>query len=455
MFNAINISDDLSATNREHLEGILNAGLAAADPRIAVERSVKRHGIFLEAGGHRYDLDRYKRVMVVGFGKAVIPMAVAMEQILAEKLTTGMVITKHLDSNPGSGQLSKIQVRKGNHPVPDQESILATQSLIELTRNCSKDDLIVCLISGGGSALCTLPVEGITLDDVQNLTRLLLKCGAEIGEINTLRKHLDRIKGGGLARWLLPAQVVTLILSDVIGSSLEVIASGPTVADPSTFEDAIQILGKYNLTDDVPGNIWAYLQKGLIDHSLESVKPGDPVLDRVQNLVIASNYQAAKAAAAEARRRGFNTLILTTYLHGEASQAGIMLASILEQMALSGEPLPRPACLIVGGETTVTVHGNGLGGRNLEIALGSVYDMAGLSRVALVTLGTDGEDGPTDAAGAFVTGETLNKAGKLQLNPRVFLAKNDSYHFFEQTGGLIKTGPTGTNVNDLAILFTF
>jgi hydroxypyruvate reductase len=282
-----------------------------------------------------------------------------------------------------------------------------------------------------------------------------LKSGAEIGEINTLRKHLDRVKGGGLARWLFPAQVVTLIVSDVIGSPLEVIASGPTVADPSTFEDALQILRKYKLEQEIPAAILAHLQKGLKDKSLESVKPGDTALERVQNLVIASNYQAAQACAAEAQRKGFNTLILTTYWHGEAAQAGMMLASILKQMALTGEPLARPACVISGGETTVILHGEGLGGRNQEAALGSVYDLAGLEKVALVTLGTDGEDGPTDAAGALVTGETLGNAAGLQLTPRSFLANNDSYHFFEQAGGLIKTGPTGTNVNDLAFLFAF
>ena len=303
--------------------------------------------------------------------------------------------------------------------------------------------------------MCTLPVEGVSLDDMQTLTRLLLKSGAEIGEINSLRKHLDRVKGGGLARWLFPAQVVTLIVSDVIGSPLEVIASGPTVADPSTFEEAIQILHKYNLIQATPASILAHLRKGLADPGLESVKPGDPALERVQNLVIASNYQAAQAAAEEARRRGFNTLILTTYLHGEAAQAGMLLASILKQMALTGEPLARPACLIAGGETTVTVHGTGLGGRNLEAALGSVYDLAGIADCALVTLGTDGEDGPTDAAGALVTGESLGKGRSLQVTPLVFLANNDSYHFFERAGGLIKTGPTGTNVNDLAFLFAF
>ena len=455
MFTSTNFSSLHSPANQENIAGILYAALASVDPRLAVEKSILRQGNYLAVDGRLYDLNSYRRVLVVGFGKASVPMAAAIEDILGEKLTAGIVIAKHVEADPASRPASKIQVTQGSHPVPDELSIRATQALMELSRNCSKEDLVICLISGGGSALCTLPVPGITLDDLQSLTRLLLKSGAEIGEINTLRKHLDRVKGGGLARWLSPAQVVTLIVSDVIGSPLEVIASGPTVADPSTFAEAIQILDKYGLTRQIPGAILAYLQKGLADPSLESVKPGDPALEGVQNLVIASNYQAAQAAADEARRRGFNTLLLTTYLHGEAAQAGMLLASILKQMALTGEPIGRPACVIAGGETTVTVQGNGLGGRNLETSLGSVSDLAGVDKVALVSLGTDGEDGPTDAAGALVTGETLANAQKLQAAPRRFLADNDSYHFFEQAGGLIKTGPTGTNVNDLAFLFAF
>jgi glycerate 2-kinase len=451
----MHLSTDLSPVNRKHIEAVIQAGLAAVDPRTAIQHAVKRQGNYLEAGGRTYDLEAYQRVLVVGFGKAAVPMSVAMEQVLGELLTDGLVISKHIESTLETGLSGKIRVIKASHPVPDQESIRATRALMDLTRGCTKDDLVFCLISGGGSALFTSPAEGIRLDDLQILTRLLLKSGADIGEINILRKHLDQVKGGGLARWLYPAQVVTIIISDVIGSPLEVIASGPTVADPSTFADAIQILSKYNLASEIPSNIWTFLQKGLADRSIESVKPNDPALDRVQNLLIASNYQAALAAAREAGRRGFHALILTTYLHGEASQAAILLAGILKQMALTGDPLPRPACVIAGGETTVTVSGHGLGGRNLETALASVYDLAGLNEVALLSMGTDGEDGPTDAAGAIVTGETLNKAALLHVDPRVFLANNDSYHFFEQVGGLIKTGPTGTNVNDLVFLFAF
>jgi glycerate 2-kinase len=456
LFTSTHFPDDLTPANRETIEAILKAGLAAVDPGLAVQQSVRRMGTSeFEVGGQNYSLDSYRRVLLIGFGKAAIPMAAALESILAERLTSGLVISKHVDENSGLESLSKIQVKQGSHPVPDQQSIQATQALMEITRDCTKEDLIFCLISGGGSALFTHPVEGITLEDMQALTRQLLKSGAEIGEINTLRKHLDRVKGGGLARWLFPAQVVTLIISDVIGSPLEVIASGPTVADLSTFADAVQILRKYHLNDEIPGSITDYFRRGLTDESLESVKPGDPALERVQNLVIASNYQAARACSAEGQRQGMNTLILTTYLHGEASQTGLMLASILKQLEQTGEPLYRPACVIAGGETTVTVQGNGLGGRNLEVALGSIPDLAGIHEIALVTLGTDGEDGPTDAAGAVVTGETLKKAVRLHLNPGNFLANNDSYHFFEQTGGLILTGPTGTNVNDLALLFAF
>jgi glycerate 2-kinase len=288
---------------------------------------------------------------------------------------------------------------------------------------------------------------------LQKLTRLLLASGAEIGEINTLRKHLDRVKGGGLARTAAPAEIVTLIVSDVVGSPLDVIASGPTVPDSSTFDQAIQILEKYGLMQQAPPSIVEILEDGAAGKIAETLKAGDPLLANVHNAIVADNYLAAQAAAARAKDLGWNTLLLTTFLHGEAQQAGLMLGSILRQVATSGEPVRRPACIIVGGETTVTLRGEGLGGRNQELALGSVAELSGLERVVLVALATDGDDGPTDAAGAVVTGETLARGKTLGLNPAAFLARNDSYHYFEMLDDLLLTGPSGTNVNDLAFLF--
>jgi glycerate 2-kinase len=272
--------------------------------------------------------------------------------------------------------------------------------------------------------------------------------------MNAIRKHVDQVKGGGLARLIHPAQLVTLVLSDVIGSPLDVIASGPTTADPSTFNDAWNVIQKYRLAEKMPASIRSWLEAGIQGVNPETVKAGDLCLRTVQNLIVSSNYQAAQAAVETARQEGFDCQLLSTFLSGEARQAGNFMAGILHQMASSGQPVVRPGCIVLGGETTVTLHGPGLGGRNLETALGAVRGMAGLERVLLVTLATDGEDGPTDAAGAVVTGETFRRGTDLGLNPGDFLERNDSYPYFERLGDLIRTGPTGTNVNDLAFLFT-
>jgi hydroxypyruvate reductase len=314
-------------------------------------------------------------------------------------------------------------------------------------------DLVICLISGGASALLTMPVTGVSLADLQALTSLLLACGANINEINTLRKHLDQVKGGQLARLAQPARVASLILSDVVGSPLDVIGSGPSVPDSSSFADAYAVLERYGLLGKAPVSIVKYLQRGCQGGAPETPKPDDPLFDRVQNVIIGSNQQAADAALQEALAEGFSAMLLTTYLQGEARQAGRWLAAIARQIASNGQPLQPPACLVVGGETTVTILGDGQGGRNQEMALGAVEDLANLPGAVLVTLATDGGDGPTDAAGAVVTGETLQRALQLGLRPGDYLRRNDAYHFFQGLGDLLVTGPTGTNVNDLAFLF--
>jgi glycerate 2-kinase len=392
-------------------------------------------------------------VFVVGAGKAVIPMACSLSSFLGDRLTAGVVISKYIDRSNNPALSKRIDVLFGSHPVPDETSINSTLKLLSLIRDCRQGDIVFCLISGGGSALLSAPVNGVTLEGIQSLTRKLLECGAEIGEINTLRKHLDQIKGGGLAREVFPAQLVTLILSDVVGNPLDVIASGPTVADPTTFFDAVEILRKYDLMEKIPDDLKKYLFDGTQGLHPETVKPTDACLDLVQNTLVGSNFLAADQAVRIARQEGYHAMVLTTYLHGEASQVGMLLASVLRQQANSKNPLQLPACIIVGGETTVSIKGSGLGGRNLEEALGTVVDLAGLKNVTFITLATDGEDGPTDAAGAIVTGETLAEAQRNGLNPQEYLRNNDSYHFFERLSALIKTGPTGTNVNDLAFLF--
>ncbi len=446
---------------------ILAAALEAVEPATCVHRHLHRSGTILTVGNHAYDLRQYQRVFLVSIGKAGMPMARAVADMLGEDLSSGIVIVKDLPPTPSSIERCIIYV--AGHPVPDQRSVEATQHVADLLEHTTAQDLVFVLISGGGSALCTLPAPGITLDDMQQVTNLSLACGASINEINSLRKHVDRVKGGGMARIAAPATVATLILSDVVGNPLDVIASGPTVPDSSTFADAYAVLKRYALLTQAPPAIVAHIQAGMAGEHAETLKPGDSIFAHVDHVLIGSNQQAADAALVAARSAGVNAAILTTYAQGEARELGRFLAAIARQFAANvGEsdhsPLPasqqdtwlqRPACLIVGGETTVTLRGSGHGGRNQEIALAAVPHMAGLRNVALVTFATDGGDGPTDAAGAVVTGETLARAHEHGLDPDVYLANNDSYAFFAALDDLLRLGPTNTNVNDLALLVWF
>jgi glycerate 2-kinase len=450
---------NVTGPQAKQVNRVIASALEAADPGAAVGFAMRLEGSHLEVAGQSLDLSTFRRIRLVGAGKASQAMARGLLNVLGERVSAGLLIAKHLSD--GQEVLpERVHVLQGSHPVPSAASVESTHALVQFIKSGAvtagpDDDLLFVLISGGGSALMTLPVEGVSLADIQELTRQLLACGADIGEINTLRKHLDQVKGGGLARLAAPARVITLILSDVIGSPLDVIASGPTVADPTTYAQAIDTLRKYAIEDRVPAAVRRVLERGLRGELPETVKTGSPILARVTNNVVSSNPQAAEAALAEARGEGFHTLLLTTSLNGESSQAGIRLAQVLRGVAEEGQLLQRPACIVAGGETTVTLHGSGMGGRNQEMALAAVMPLAGLPQVALVTFGTDGEDGPTDAAGAVVTGETLQRARALGLDPQAFLQNNDSYHFFSALGDLLITGPTGTNVNDLAFLFAF
>ena len=301
----------------------------------------------------------------------------------------------------------------------------------------------------------TLPVEGITLDDITSLTQALLRSGATINEINAIRKHLSQLKGGHLSRLAHPAQVISLIVSDVIGNPLDVIASGPTSPDPTTFAQAYAVLKNYDLLQDVPPAIVHHLKQGMEGHIPETPKIDDEAFRRTQNVIIASNEQAAQAALEKARQFGLNTLLLSTFVQGEAREVAQVFAAIAKEIAHSGQPVPRPACIVAGGETTVTVRGHGLGGRNQELALAAAPLIAGLDNIAVIALGTDGTDGPTDAAGAVSTGRTIERAVEKGLQVADYLANNDAYHFFQVLGDLIITGPTNTNVNDLIFIFTF
>ncbi len=429
---------------------MMAAALAAVDPAQATMATLRREGEWLLVGERRYDLQAFDRIWLVGAGKAGSAMAQATAQVLGDRLSGGIVVVK--DDGAPLPEIPGVTLMRAAHPTPDERSVLAGQRIATLLAQASERDLVVALISGGGSALLNLPVTGVTLADIQQLTTELLACGAPIGAINTIRKHLDQIKGGGLVRMAAPATLVTLILSDVVGSPLEVIASGPTVADPTTFAEALAEIERYELRDRCPPAILAYLAAGARGDHPETLKPNDTLLSKVQNVLIGSNAQAAQAALAAAQTAGFHTMILTTFLEGEAREVGQVLAAIAREIVTSHQPLPAPACLIAGGETTVTLRGTGRGGRNQELALSAAIALDGLEHAAVIALATDGGDGPTDAAGAVATGATVRRARALGYDPVDHLRRNDAYPFFAALDDLLRPGPTGTNVNDLVFI---
>jgi len=424
---------DLQADARE----LQHAALAAVEPAAAVRRHARREGDILIIADGSYDLRTYERVFVVGSGKAVVPMAAACADIMGGYVTEGIIVTKYGHTTSQSLP-SNFQIIEAGHPVPDENSVRGAQAIAHCAARAKERDLVICLISGGSSALLTLPVSGLTLADLQALTDTLLRSGATIAEMNAVRKHCSRIKGGHLARLVAPARLVTLILSDVVGDPLDVIGSGPTVPDTTTVADAQGILEHYGVQDLPP------LQ--------ETPKPGDPAFEKGQYVVVGSNRLAAQAAVTKARQLGLDSLLLSTYVEGEAREVSKVAAALAKGVRTHGDPLSPPACLVWGGETTVTVRGEGKGGRNQELALSAALALDGWPGVLLMALGTDGTDGPTDAAGAVVTGETVARARALKLDPRAALEANDSYPFFAKLDDLIRTGPTGTNVNDLLFI---
>lgn len=441
----------------EHVTALCQAALAAVDPAAAVRRALRREGDALLVSSRRYDLNAYRRVFIVGGGKAAAPMAAASADILGERLTGGIVITKYGHTLKDAPSLADgaLQLLEAGHPVPDAAGVQGAGRIAALLREAGADDLVICLISGGGSALLTLPQPDITLEDLRALTDALLRCGATINEINALRKHLQQLQGGGIAQLAAPATVIALILSDVVGDPLDVIASGPTSPDTTTFADAWAVLETYGLVEAIPRSIVERLRAGLAGQVPETPKPGEALFERVHNVVIGSNALAAQAAVGRARELGFAALVLSTYVEGEAREVARVAAALAKDLARNGRPLRPPACLVLGGETTVTLRGAGRGGRNQELALAAAIALDGWSRVLIATLATDGNDGPTDAAGAIATGETAAQGRALGLEARAYLANNDSYTYFDRLGGLIRTGPTNTNVNDLLFVLAY
>ncbi len=438
--------------SKKNIREIFESAVAAVRPKKVVSRNVQLmdslSGVKLLIGGTEYDLSEYHRIHVVGAGKAASSMALSMEGILGERISGGTVTVKygHLE------ELDIVHINEAGHPIPDEAGIKGTRDILELVKGLTSHDLVVCLISGGGSALMPLPCEGISLGEKQDTTRLLLECGATINEINAIRKHISQIKGGKLAGYVYPATLVSLILSDVIGDRLDVIASGPTVPDESTFEDCLRIIERYGIEKEIPKSVLTHLtdgSKGIVE---ETPKPGDEIFSKTKNFVIGSNLLAINEARIQSERMGYNTLILSTSIEGETKDVAKVHAAIAREVLNSGNPLKRPACIISGGETTVTIQGKGLGGRNQEFVLAAAMEIDGLEGVTILSGGTDGTDGPTDAAGAIADAHTIERAKKAKMDPYLYLRNNDSYHFFQKLDDLLLTGPTNTNVMDLRLM---
>jgi hydroxypyruvate reductase len=415
---------------RRDAKAILMAALAAADPTTAVDQALRT----------RDDLDRYKRIFVVGAGKASGTMARAVENFLSGRVSAGCVNVKDGDT----ARTRLIELRACGHPMPDERGFQGAKRIAQLCDEAGEKDLVICLLSGGASALMPYPSPPVTLAEKQETTKLLLACGADIHEINTIRKHLSAIKGGQLARLAAPARVLGLILSDVVGDDLDVIGSGPTAPDSSTFETAFAVLEKYEIRDRVPARVRERLRNG----ARETAKAADPLFENVENIIVGSNQKSLDAAARAAKDLGYKTLILSSTIEGETKDVARMHAAIARQIRNHGQPLRPPACVISGGETTITMRENnaGKGGRNQEFALAAALDIAGVEDVLIMSAGTDGTDGPTDAAGAVVDGTTVTRGPSSIFDA---LADHNAYPFFAELGDLVVTGSTGTNVMDL------
>ncbi len=445
-----NLTEKLAARRHDAI-AIFQAGLQAAAPGTAIKNRCLLKDNVLTLDGHAYELKKFEKIFVIGAGKAGASMARAMEQILGERITAGLISVKygHVD------QLDRIELLEAGHPVPDANGIAAAQAIFDLARAADEKTLVICLISGGGSALLPLPVAGVTLEDKQETTRILLACGATIHEINAIRKHLSTIKGGGLARVVYPATLVSLILSDVVGDDLDSIASGPCVPDSKTFADCRSIIKKYGIAGQIPAAVNNHLAAGIKQQVPETPKAGQEFFRKTRNIIVGSNFDALRKAQQQAHALGYHTLLLASGIEGETRDVAGNHLAIAREIRRHGQPLQAPACLLSGGETTVKIKGSGKGGRNQEFVLAAALRMDGMEDIVVLSAGTDGNDGPTDAAGAIADQTTLLRAADRGLDARAYLDDNDSYHFFEALGDLYKTGPTNTNVMDLRIILIY
>lgn len=425
---------------------LIEAGIDAVLPENVVKNAVKLEGNVLNAMGHRYDLSKYKHIYVAGGGKASGTMALELEKILDGRITAGIVNDRYGVEVP----TDIIGVHHAGHPLPTEDGMRGVQEMIAMLSATTKDDLVIFLISGGGSALMPYPGEGISLDDTVKLTDLLLKSGMKISYMNAIRKHISRIKGGGFLRYVNGATVLSLIVSDVVGDDVSFIASGPTAPDDTMYADAIELLKKYSIYDKAPISVIEHLNKGVRGDIPETPKSGDPIFKRVANLVIASNAIALEAAAEKASELGYRPLILGACIIGESREVGLVLSGIAKEAIRTGHPFGPPAAIISGGETTVTIKGGGKGGRNQELVLGFLQNYT--EGITIASVDTDGIDGNSDACGAIADESTLRRAEKMGLSIESALQDNASHDFFNALGDLIYTGPTGTNVSDLRVV---
>ena len=427
---------------------IFKHGIKAVDPANTIKHNLVVEDNRLDIQGKIYNLSAYENIFIIGMGKASAAMAKAIEDLLGNRIKGGIVNVKYGHTVP----LKIVKANEAGHPVPDEAGLAGTNEIVQLLRQTGEKDLVFCLISGGGSALLPCPAEGISLEDKQHFTKALLDCGATIHEINCLRKQISKVKGGRLARLAYPSKLISLILSDVIGDNLDSIASGPTVPDKTTFADCLRILEKYKIHHEIPDPVLEYFEKGRRGEVEESPKADDRIFVRTQNIIIGSNKQALSAAKEQADKLGYNSLILSSFIEGETIEVAKVHAAIAKEILSTGNPVGKPACVVSGGETTVKIKGEGLGGRNQEFALAAAISIDGLEKVVILSVGTDGTDGPTEAAGAIADGSTLRRSKELGMVAEKYLRENNSYNFFKPLRDLIITGPTNTNVMDLRII---
>ncbi len=424
---------------------VVEEGLSRADPYDAVIKNLSVREGKLILGG--YEISIPECVHVVGFGKASAKMLRALQDLLGKVVCGGVVITPDIE-----GWVGSVKLLKGDHPLPATNTLESSLNLLNyLEKEVKEKDLVIVLVSGGGSALFEVPEDGLTLDEISLVTKELMKRGADIVELNTVRKKFSRVKGGKLLKYVRAEKIITLIVSDVVGDRLDIIASGPTAPDNTSFNDAYQVLMRRGLWDKLPHDVKVFVEKGLAGKAPDTLKEGDPLFSKVHNLIIASNQSVLDHMSSTLSRKGFNTMILTSMLEGEAREAGRILGSIIKNITYYSKPLSKPAALLAGGETTVTVRGNGVGGRNQELCLSLTISIRGFHDVVAACAGTDGIDGISPAAGAVVDGWLFEEAVKKKLNPHEYLLNNDSYTFFQELGRAIYTGYTGTNVNDIFV----